>query len=66
MVATGVRVALVEGEGINLRCGMQAEAINMAEFTFVSLVGIEDWVARKQVSSSPTLFLDIVSVLQVA
>jgi hypothetical protein len=66
MVATGVRVALVEREVINLRCGMQAEAINMAVFTFVSLVGIEDWVARKQVSSSPTLFLDIVSVLQVA
>jgi hypothetical protein len=32
---------------------------------FVSLVGTEEWVARNEVFTSPTLFLDIVSVLQV-
>jgi hypothetical protein len=42
---------------------MQAVAINMGEFRFVSLAGTEDWVARNQVSISPTLFIDIVSVL---
>jgi hypothetical protein len=62
----GVRVAFVEAEVKNLRYEMRAEAINMGRFTFVSLVGAKDWVARNQVSSIPTLFLDIVSVLQVA
>jgi hypothetical protein len=61
----GVRVTPVEAEVKNLRSEMQAEAIIMGGFTFMSLVGTEDWVARSKVSSSPTLFLDIVSVLQV-
>jgi hypothetical protein len=42
---------------------MQTVATNMGEFRFVLLVGTEDWVARTQVSSSPTFFIDIVSVL---
>jgi hypothetical protein len=37
---------------------MQAEAINKGGFGFVSLVGSEGWVARNQVSSSPTLIPD--------
>jgi hypothetical protein len=45
---------------------MQAEGIDMAGINFVSLVETDDWVARKQVSNAPALFLDIVSVLQVA
>jgi hypothetical protein len=40
--------------------------IYTAGTNFVSLVGTEDWVARNQVSSSSTFFLDIVSVLEVA
>jgi hypothetical protein len=50
-----------EAEVKNLRSEMRAEAINMGGFTFVLLVGTRDWVARNRVSSSSTLFLDIVS-----
>jgi hypothetical protein len=63
--AMGVRGVLVETGVKNLRSEMQSEAISMERFTFVSLVGTEDWLARNQVSSSPTFFLNVVPVLQV-
>jgi hypothetical protein len=45
---------------------MQTDAIAIGGFLFVSRVGTEDWVVKNQVSSSTTLFLDVVSILQVA
>jgi hypothetical protein len=59
MVAMRVRLAVVEAEVKNLKSEMQAEGIDMTGINFVSLVGIEDSVARGQVSNSPTLLLDI-------
>jgi hypothetical protein len=44
---------------------MQAKAINLSGFISVSLVGTEDRVAKNQVFSLSTSFLDIKLVLQV-
>jgi hypothetical protein len=60
------RVAFLKAEVNNLRSEMQTDAIKMGGFLFVSRVGTDDWVVKNQVSSSTTLYLDIVSILQVA
>jgi hypothetical protein len=45
---------------------VQTDAIDIGGVLFVLRVGTEDWVVKNQVSSSTTLFLDVVSILQVA
>jgi hypothetical protein len=62
----GDGAAFLEADVKNLRSEMQTDAINMGGFLFLSRVGTEDWVVKNQVSSSTTLFLDVVSILQVA
>jgi hypothetical protein len=45
---------------------MESDGIDIAGIKFLSLVGTADWVAEHQGANVPTLFLDIVSLLQVA
>jgi hypothetical protein len=62
----GERVAFLEAEVKNLRSEMQTNFIDIGRFLFVSRVGNEDWEVKNQVPSFTTLFLDVVSILQLA
>jgi hypothetical protein len=66
VVGLDARLKALETDVLKVRAEAMSTRVEVAGVEFVSPISVEEWVAQNQVVQGPMMFLDVVSLLQLA